>query len=168
MIRAPEFKAFFAGETGAAEADGVESANGVIPRRDRERRQIFRHSRASLHKGEGADPNELMHEASAGNKNRVANGHVAREQGAVGKDDAIPNNRIMPDMGPGHKQVARTDRRWFAGVVGTVDGDVFAKNIVVADDHPGWIAGKTDILRQIANHGSSVKLVSRADARPAR
>lgn len=98
VVELAQFEALGAFNAGATEANGVEAGDGIVMMGQAERRQVFADARAALHKGQSADPNELVQEAIRGDKDPIADSNVAREEGAVGNDDMITHNGVVADM----------------------------------------------------------------------
>ena len=67
------------------------------------------------------------------------NVHMAAQKHAIDQDHSVLHMAVMGHVGIGHEHVLMADSR---GVVlffrAATDGDTFAKDIFVADLHPGW------------------------------
>ena len=109
MIGAAEFEAFLGGEPCAAEADGVQSGDAVVAAGDGERGQVFADAGTALHQGKGADADELMQHAGAGNEDAILHRHMPAEKRAVRNDDMISNDAIVADVAVRHEQIVRAD-----------------------------------------------------------
>ena len=109
-----------------------------------------------------------MHGCVAGEKRTIKNRDVTREQNAVGKDDAVVDVRIMADMNIRHDEVVRADDGFSVGLGGAMNGDVFAKDIVVADAGARGRAVVLQILRRITDDAARVELILGSDSQQAR
>ena len=72
----------------------------------------------------------------------------------------------MTDMGRGHEKIVITDNRRRTGDRATVDLDIFAKDILVADPQIGLFSFISRILRRVAQDRARMNFVPIADFRP--
>src|SRR2546423_4404473 len=106
-----------------------------------------------------------MDQAIARNEYAIVDGDVTSKQRAVGDDNVITEPDIMAQMAMGHQKVVRPNYGCFGRVRGSVNGDVFAKNIALADAQAGRFAGILGILRRLAQDRASVDLIGGANGR---
>ena len=65
-------------------------------------------------------------------------------------------------MGVGEEVVVRPDHGGFFGGA-TVDSDILAEDVAVADDYAGGLASVFEVLRPLADGGEGIEFVVRAD-----
>jgi len=151
------------GEAAALEADEVESAQGGgVAVGDHEGGDVLDDFAAAADDGVGTDAAELVDAGEAGDDDVVCDGDVAAEGGAVGEDAVVADDGVVGDVGVGKEVVVVADDGGF-GSGATVDGDVFAEGVAVANEDAGWFAGVFEILRALADGGERVELVVGAD-----
>jgi len=165
VVKPFEFQPFVGWETRSPQTDDVQTANLVRPRRDGERWQVFAERRAALHHRQRADAAELMHEAIAGNERAVLHDHVPRQHSAAPDDHVVANHGVVPDVTLWRQQVVRTNDRVLRQGVRAIQGDVLAKDIMLADAQPRWRATKFQIHWRIADDTARVEVVVRANRR---
>ena len=163
MVKLPQFQPLLRRETRPAQADGVQSANPIVPARDRERRQVFADGRAALHDGQRADTRELMHEAVAGNERAILHRHMAAEQRAIGNNDVVAQLRIVADVTVCHQKIMRTDNGLAVRPGRAMHRDMFAEDIVGADAQTRRFVLVFQILRRIADDAPGVEFIVRTD-----
>ena len=163
VVEAFELLALVGCESGAAEADDVEAADGVIAAGDSVGGEVFGDAGAALHEGEGADADELVDEAVAGDEGAVIDAGVAAEQCAICNDDPVADMRVVADMGVRHEEVVVAQAGLFGGIAGAMDCDVFADGVLLADGEGGGCAVVFEVLRGFAKDRSSEYLIGRAD-----
>src|ERR1700761_9197835 len=82
---------------------------------------------------EFADATKLMHGDVAGEYDVVFQHDMPRKAGKTGHDDMTAQLAIMGDMGVGEKNVVRAEHGGVAIVGGTMDGDAFAKDVMITN-----------------------------------
>lgn len=156
------------GKPPALQADQVQAAGaGGIAVDDHEWWHVLHDFRESADDRMFPDPAELMGRGES-RDNRVIPDHAVPCQAAVvGKNDVIAKLAVVGDMGVAEKQIVRADpsRKFFMRA--TVDGAVFAKNIVITYLKRGWLADVFQILSLPTHHCERKKLVLPAESRDA-
>lgn len=143
------FQAFFIQGTG----DGGIAVGQHI------RRDVLDDFAAAADDGHGADAAKLMHGGNASDDGAVFHGDVASKGSDVGHHNVIAELAIVRDVGVGEEVIVRTNYSSITVVGGAVDGDVFAKGVVVADAGVGGATGMFEVLRLEANAGEGVDCV---------
>ena len=128
-------------------------------------RQIFADRSSALHQRQRADAAELMHTAVAGNERAVLNLNVPAQQRAVGHDYMVADEAIVPHVRVGHEKIMRSDYGLGVGFGRTMDGNMFAEDVVVSDAQPRRLVLVFQILWRVANHATGMELVVRANRR---
>jgi len=87
-----------------------------------------------------------MHGCNAGNDGVIFHRDVAGEPDGVRKDDVITELAVVGNVGVAEQQIVRADpsRKFFMSA--TMDGAVFAKDIVVPDFESGGLADVFEVL----------------------
>lgn len=88
---------------------------------------------------------------------------MAGEQHSVGEDIVRTEVAIVSDVATGHEEIFVADDRVLLEFGGSMNRDVFAKDIAMTDAQAGWGSGVFKILGRIADDSSGVELVSVAD-----
>jgi len=162
VIKPFEFEPLLRFEAGAAQAYNVQTHDAVQTGGHGEWWQVLADPRAALHHGQLPDAAELMHETIAGDERAILDDHMSREHRAAAKDDLVANPGVVPDMTVWRKQVVRADDRVFRQGVRAIHGNVFAKDVMVANEKTRRLAGVFQVHRRIANDATGVKAVVRA------
>ena len=90
--------------------------------------------------------------------------HMSPQGRGIGHDDMVPENTVMGNMGIGHKKIVAADGRYPASRRGTsMNGNIFADLIVVADNKFGWFTLIVQILRRAAHRGKRADNITAAD-----
>lgn len=156
------------GKAAALEADAVQAADGGgVAIGDDEGGDVLDDFGEAADHGVIADADELMRAAETGDDDVVSDVDVAGEHGGVGQDVVVAELAIVGDVGVGEEEVVVPDGGGLAGAGGAVEGDVFAEDVVVADDQAGGFAGVFQVLAFDADGGEGEKFVPRSDGRAA-
>lgn len=150
-VEAVEFLAFLMGEAGAAQSDHIEAADAVVAPGNATRGEVEGDGGASLHEGQGADADELVDEAIAGDEGAIVHGDKAGEEGAIGDDDAVADPAVMAEMTVGHEQIVGAYPGGVIVGIGAMDGHMFAEGIVIADIDAGEAAAEAEVLGSAAD-----------------
>ena len=167
MVKLLQFHPLVGSEPGAAQADRIQTADRIRARGDAEGRQILSDLGAALHDRQCADARELMHQRVAGDEHPVLHRDVACQQRAIRQNDMIAHRAIVRDVRVGHDEIIGADHRGVFNFRGAIDGGVFAKDVVIADDQARRFVFVFQILRRIANDTASMKFIARTDLRHA-
>ncbi len=148
----------------ALHADVVHSAcSGGITIRDRERNHVLDDLRATTRDDVLTDAAELMHGGEATEHNVVLNDDMAREGSVVGKDDVIPHDAVMRDVGVSEEVVIASDDGLRADQGSTIHGAKLAEDVVVTHFEEGGFACIFEVLRLLTDAGVGVELVPFSD-----
>ncbi len=90
-----------------------------------------------------------------------------RQRRHVGHDDVVAQRDVVRDVAVGQDVIVRADARDFAVAGGAVDGDVFAKGVVVADFGAGDAAFPLQVLRLQSDAGERENFISFPELRVA-
>jgi hypothetical protein len=101
-------------------------------------------------------------ENGASPENRVVpHVDIAREEAIVGHHIPITHANIVTEMHSRHEEVAAPDMSGASFLRPPVDGNVFAKSVVVADDDlAGYRAAVVEVLWRGTDHGSVADEIS--------
>ena len=103
-----------------------------------------------------------MDGAVAGQVDVVGDVAVAAEQGAVGEDAAAADHAIVGDVAVDHEEVVAADVGRPRVGRAAVDGDVLAKDVVVADLDGCRLVVILEVLRAFAEDGAGIDDVAAA------
>ena len=142
----------------------VDTAVGVLLRGDDIRRYVARESGACLYHGALSDACLGVLDNGTGEDDAVLNQAVAGNLSAVAEDAVVANLGVVADVGTLHEHVLVADDGLPAGVCGTVDDNVFADDVAIADDALRLLAAELKVLWQGADDSSLVHLVALAHA----
>ena len=142
----------------------VDTAVGVLLRGDDIRRYVARESGACLYHGALSDACLGVLDNGTGEDDAVLNQAVAGNLSAVAEDAVVANLGVVADVGTLHEHVLVADDGLAAGVCGTVDDNVFADDVAIADDALRLLATELKVLWQGADDSSLVHLVALAHA----
>ena len=95
----------------------------------------------------------------AGEDDAVFDDAVAGNLRAVAKDAAVANLRVMADVGTLHEHVLVADDGLAARVGGTVDDNVLADDVAVADDALRLLTTELEVLGQGTDDGALMDFV---------
>ena len=124
-----EFVALLSGESGAAQADHIESGQGIVPGGHAIGRDVPGDGGIARHHGEVADPDELMERGGATNEGLIADHNMSGEEGVVGEDVTMAEAHIVGEMSTSHEEVVVPKSGVAARFRGAIDGDVFAERV---------------------------------------
>ena len=148
-------------KTSASQSDGVNTAktNRVVGG-NHAGRHIFVDLCPSLNHDIGADMRELVNETTPADDGAVVYLDLSCHLGGVGHDDIIVQYAVMGYMAVRHDEVVVTNHGLaFAG--GTaVNGDTFAKAVVVAYLDGGVLTGELEVLRNSTNDSAREDVVT--------
>lgn len=139
--------------------DGVATGDGI-------RRYIVRETRAGLKHGEVAHTCARILDDGGTEDDTVADLAVARYLCTVAEDVVVADLRVVRDMHALHQEVTIADNGLAALMGSTVDDDILADDIVVADLHQAALATEVKVLRQRTDNRTLVDLIVLADLRP--
>lgn len=126
----------------------------------------MRHTTTTADEAQSANCRKVMHDGIARYDRAIVNMHVPAEQNAVDQNHVIEDPAVVRDMTIGHEQIVVADAGDSVFLLGTtIDGDSFAKTIVVADRDFRIGILPTDILRIAPDHGIRPEAVVASDRR---
>src|SRR5437868_2361945 len=102
--RAFDFIALRGGKSSAAETDNVQSEHSVALGRERERRQIFAESRASLDDHKSPHAHILVKSGAAAEKRLIVDRDIAAEQNIIRDNHLVADDTIMANMRANHQE----------------------------------------------------------------
>ena len=105
-----------------------------------------------------------MHRRQSADDRVILHRHVAGQRRDVGHDDVVAERDVVRDVAVGQDVIVRADGRDFAVAGGAVDGDVFAKGVVVADLRARDAALPFQVLRFQADAGERENFILLAPA----
>ncbi len=112
----------------------------------------------------GADAAELVNRGETAKDHEIADHHVARQGRVVGEDAVVTDDAIMGDVHIDHEQVAAAHLGQALILHGTtVEGAVFANDVVVANLEEGALAGVLLVLAILTDGGVLEDLVATTD-----
>ena len=142
----------------------VDTAIGVLLRGDDIRRYVARESGACLYHGALSDACLGVLDNGTGEDDAVLNQAVAGNLSAVAEDAVVANLGVVADVGTLHEHVLVADDGLAAGMCGTVDDNVFADDVAIADDALRLLATELEVLWQGTDDGTLMHLVALAHA----
>lgn len=148
-----DLPAVLKGESGAAEADGIDSGDAVVSDADQKGRDVLTESGGALDHAVVSDPNELMENGSAAEEATIPDGDMSAHQAIVGQNIAVAEKDVVTEMDSSHEEVIVPNCGGF-GLGAAVDGDKLADVISESDPDAsgfGGIPGK--ILRRRPEDG---------------
>jgi len=89
---------------------------------------------------------------------------VSAEEGRIGEDALVPDDRVVADVNADHHVIAVADRRVAVGVERSVDRGMLAKHVALSDTHAADMRRAGDMLRSAADHHVLVELVVRSSS----
>ena len=127
---------FLGGETAAFQADQVQAAQfAAVTGNDTERNDVAGNARHAADHGFAADAAELVNGAVAAQNGAVADADMAADDRVVGHDDVVADDAVMRNVAIDHEHAVVADgggKVFFRRAA--LHGDVFADNVVFADD----------------------------------
>jgi hypothetical protein len=154
---------FIGGQTSAPHPDDVQTAQFVHTVDDGVWRQIEADRRTPPHDGHGAHAAELMNETVCRDECTILSRRITAQRRAIGDNNGIANLAIVAHMAVSHEIVMRTDHGLSRRRAGSIDCDVLAKNVPLADDQRGWLAAIFKVLGSLADHATSKEPVIRSN-----
>ncbi len=105
-----------------------------------------------------------MHRTEGAHRSPVFDNHVSGKGGGIGENGVAADLTIVGDVRISHEQIAVADARDAAALHrAAIDGDVFVKDVGVADFEFGALAFVGEVLRIAANRAKGVEHIARAD-----
>ena len=102
----------------------------------------------------------MMYGCSSGKGSVVVHVHVATEQRGIGHHDPTADTTVVCDMGTGHEIAVTADgRETLFFFRGAIDGDSFAKDIVVTDLDAGVTTLPAEVLGSRPDYHARKELV---------
>ena len=113
----------------------------------------------AAHHGKGADVHELVNTQHPTDHSTIIDIDMPRYGNSISNHNAITQAAVMSDMAIGHKQIAVTKNRLLISSSCTVNGDVLANAIAIADYHFCGIPGVFEVLRFLADAGTGKDVI---------
>lgn len=104
-----------------------------------------------------------MNQTVSRNEHSISEGYMAGEQGAIGDNIVIPQDRVVAYMAVSHQKVVVSNAGVVAEFVRPMDGDMLAENIVIPDREARGSSVVFYILRGISDHCSGMEHIVGAD-----
>ena len=153
-------------ESAAAKADGVDAFKGErFAGHGDERRNVFADQGSATDHHVRADFDELVHGRQATENGPVADFDMAGEGDTVDKDDVVPDDAVVGDMGVGHDQAFFAEGGFAVGFGSAVDGCTFSNNAAVSQKDLAVFAAELEVLGHSADDGALVNAAVLAEAR---
>ena len=127
----------------------------------------MREGRTSLNQREVSGTGVGILDGTRGEDDTIADLAVAGDLRTIAEHAVVAHHRIVADMGAFKQEVMAADLRHAVAVGTTVDNDILADDVVVADLHIRLGATEVEVLRQGSDDGTLVDLVVVTDARAA-
>ena len=155
----------FGGKAVAAHAFAVKSGRfGAVAGGHEIWRHIFVYARGKGGHGVIADAAELEHQRVAAQHDIIADFHMPRQAGIVGKNGVAADYAVVREMAVSHNPVIVADARFAdAGYRAGVERSKFADGVAVADNQPRGFAAVFFVLRLCAQTGKLENAVVFAD-----
>ena len=119
---------------------------------------------AATDEAQAANRRKVMHNGIPRHNGTIVNMHMAAEQNSVDQNHVVKDPAIVSDMTVRHEKIVITDTGDSVFFLGTpIDGDAFAKAIVIADYDFGIGILPADVLRVAPDHGIRPEAVVAAD-----
>src|SRR5581483_4807657 len=144
----------FGGEAVALESDPVDRAHhhgGAVAHE--KRRHVVTQLGVGRQHGIGADATELVDAGVGAEHDVVLHRGMAGEPGVVAHDDMAAKHAVVRHVAVGQDGVVGADHGQGAVVRAGMDGDIFAKDVPVADAHAGAAALEFQVLGLAADAG---------------
>src|SRR5665213_484602 len=165
-----QFAELLGGEAASLQAYLVEAVGVVVALDGGERvgQHVLGDRRSAADVAVLADAAELVHRTQRADYSEVLDDDVSGQRCGVGEDAAIADRRVVSDVGVGHDEAVRADRRQAASADGSAgDGDVFADGDVVADLQARRLTCVLQVLRRDAEAGEGEDAVATSERRVA-
>lgn len=146
-------------EAVSAHADEIDRANPADLVIDTERRDIFCGPGPAAHHGQFADPYKLMNQAVPGDDRTIPDFHMTSEQGTINQNDMVADAAVVRYVAVNHEEIMIADGGGSVLTIASVNGNAFAKDIVVANHGPGFFVMIADVLRGLADNGIGEYLI---------
>ena len=158
----------FGGESPSFESDKVESAIcGGVACNHAEWWNVLRTFRSSADHNVASDAAELVYEYVCADDGEVVDYHFSGKLRSVADDASVSKEDVVCHVHTLHQQVVAADNGTSLGGSATVDGDILADDVVVADFGSGFFPAELKVLGNGTDDGSGENAVSVADTRPA-
>ena len=128
-------------------------------------RHVVREGRACLNQREVSGTGVGILNGTRGEDDTIADLAVAGNLRTITEHAVVAHHRIVADVGSFEQEVMATDLRHAVAVGTTVDDDILADDVVVADLHIRLSATEVEVLRQGSDDGALMDLVALTDAR---
>ena len=102
----------------------------------------------------------LMNRAVARKEDAVLHMAMAAKQRPVGQDDLVAHGAIMCNMASSHEEVVVADACLESLSGASVNGDILAKDVVVADHRAGILAAELEVLGHLTDDRPAVDRVA--------
>ena len=109
--------------------------------------------------GAGTDFYELMDSAHASDDCMIFYGYMSGCSGEGAHDDMIPKVAVVSDMGIGLQHIVGAYPGFAVFAGGSVNGDIFTNQVMIAEDNGGIFTGEFQVLRVFADDGMGVNVV---------
>ena len=129
------------------------------------RRDILGNAGQPADEGTRADRRKVMHPRAAADTYAVLDPNVAGKHHLIGDGNVIRDLTVMGNMRCDHDEIFAANPRHTVSVAGaSVDGDMLADKVAVANDTVDRLASEFPILGVCAQHGKRVDLVVLAES----
>ena len=128
-------------------------------------RHVVREGRTCLNQREVSGTGVGILNGTRGEDDTIADLAVAGNLRTIAEHAVVAHHRIVADVGSFEQEVMATDLRHAVAVGTTVDDDILADDVVVADLHIRLSATEVEVLRQGSDDGALMDLVALTDAR---
>ena len=128
-------------------------------------RHVVREGRTCLNQREVSGTGVGILDGTRGEDDTIADLAVAGDLRTIAEHAVVAHHRIVADMGSFEQEVMAADLRHAVAVGTSVDDDILADDVVVADLHIRLGATEAEVLRQGSDDGALMDLVALTDAR---
>lgn len=137
--------------------------NGVVAS-DNIRGDVLEKGASGLNKRALAHTGADMLDDGRGEDGAIVDLAVTGHLGAVAEDTLVANLRIVGDVGTLHEEVVVANDGLTIGMGGTVDDDILAEDVVVANLQNALLAAEVEVLRQCSDDGTLMDFIAAAHA----
>ena len=152
-----DFHSFFAGESAPPQTDYVESRELIDFVNNAIGRDVTGHATVPLGHRKISHVDELVNGGATSEEDLVSDANVPGDHDIIGEDVVVPNADVVCEMGNGHEKITISNNGIATCFSATIDGNVFAEGVVVADDNSRYRRRiEREVLRVATDDGTVI------------
>jgi len=169
VVSAFDISPLLAVDSLAPHPDGIDSADHIDDLADGEWRDVFAPGSTTPDHAHFPDTQKLVKNRTAAEHHIVAHLNITRQKTVIGYDGAVAERDIVTKMNACHEKVAIADSGGRSLDRTPVNGDIFPKDVAVADDHFALcFKGMAEVLRRGADDGPVAHQIPVSERHPVR